>query len=519
MVRHNNMEIEWVIVTLFYSLLIISNCEIVQHPVSSHKSPLDHSGRSSDVEQPTFWTNSDKYDINPAPCHTACSTPVVEVMTSTTGAFFRSESFKESMYKSCQAYYEAQACMMFNSHCGTDSMFESMTSGLKYMCEEQVEAFRAVVDCIDQNSHRVKEDCDRHCHSNSLAAGLMLKDTVMTQLDHPVVSKNVNMRRIIEPHMPRLFFSESCRIAECVMGCTRLKFNMLCDGTAGSLLMEMLTRPLSEEAEAFPSATYLTSFLGGLLPRTCEFLTSKGRHSFRIDPELDEEIKRMYSEKHRAAGASLPNPLAEPILMDNPFLELPLLLSPVSPIDNPGISALSQISPMRELFTKEYGLEMEKQETSKKLGEYNHISMDELEEADNSTVPDVGDDSNSTVSGTEKSPELKLTRSSRAETDGPDDEYLTVARILTGNSSLSELPQEKDSSDEALLVTSNSSAGGTDPMKFKEGSGESEEGFVYSVDGKRKLPPHLVEGGKSYKIYTVANEDVQGELVCYIEPH
>ncbi|VDK84124.1 unnamed protein product [Cylicostephanus goldi] len=197
----------------------------------------------------------------------------------------------------------------------------------------------------------------------------------------------------------------------------------------------MLTRPLSNEAEAFPSATYLTAFLGGLLPRTCGFLTSTGRHGFRIDPELDAEIKRMYSNKHRASSATLRNSLAEPILMDNPFLELPLLLSPISPIDNPGISALtmSQISPMREISTKEHGSKIEKEEASQKLEEYIPKSMNELEEVDNSTISDIEDSSNSTVFGTRDNGELKMTPNSRAVTNEPDEEYLAVARILTGN--------------------------------------------------------------------------------------
>ncbi|VDP20782.1 unnamed protein product [Heligmosomoides polygyrus] len=119
--------------------------------------------------------------------------------------------------------------------------------------------------------------CDHQCHPNSLATGIALKDTVMNQLEHPLVSKNVNMRRIIEPHMSRFFFSQGCRIGQCLMGCTKTKYNMLCEGTAGSLLLEMLTRPLSSRemsSVSFPSTTYLASVLGGLLPHQCAFLTA-----------------------------------------------------------------------------------------------------------------------------------------------------------------------------------------------------------------------------------------------------
>ncbi|KAE9417876.1 hypothetical protein Angca_002606, partial [Angiostrongylus cantonensis] len=89
------------------------------------------------------------------------------------------------------------------------------------------------------------------------------------------------------------------RIGQCLMGCTRTKYNMLCEGTAGSLLLEMLVRPLSVNSEnvaAFPSTSHLASFLGSLLPQQCSFLTARDGtpNSYRIDPELDKEIKRMY---------------------------------------------------------------------------------------------------------------------------------------------------------------------------------------------------------------------------------
>ncbi|RCN50568.1 hypothetical protein ANCCAN_03181 [Ancylostoma caninum] len=294
------------------------------------------------------------------------------------------------MYKACTSYHEAVACMLLHNHCGTDSMFESLTSGLKYMCKEQIEAFTALADCIDENSARVRKDCDAHCHSNSLATGLVLKDTVMTQLDHPLVSKNVNMRRIIEPHMSRIFFSEGCRIGECLMGCTRTKFNMLCEGTAGSLLLEMLTRPLStrgKSAFSFPSMSHLASFLGGFLPRTCSFLTTPGRgHSgFRIDPELDKEIKRMYSDKNRVVGVPLPSPLSEPVIIENPFLEVSNLFQRASPIDTMAVPDPELLGSGAE-WEEEWEEEDHQFEESSGIGVEHHRALNSPESASKSDV-------------------------------------------------------------------------------------------------------------------------------------
>lgn len=120
---------------------------------------------------------------------------------------------------------------------------------------------------------------------------------------------------------------------------------MLCEGTAGSLLLEMLTRPLSSRemsSVSFPSTTYLASVLGGLLPHQCAFLTAHDgdRGSFRIDPELDKEIKRMYADKNRTKGVPPPSPLSQPVVVANPFLEMSNVFHRSSPIDDSEDGAL-----------------------------------------------------------------------------------------------------------------------------------------------------------------------------------
>ncbi|KAK6037231.1 hypothetical protein COOONC_25264 [Cooperia oncophora] len=61
------------------------------------------------------------------------------------------------MHKACRSYDTAATCMLHRRHCGTDLMFDSLTSGLRYMCKDQKEAFTALADCIDENSGRVSQ--------------------------------------------------------------------------------------------------------------------------------------------------------------------------------------------------------------------------------------------------------------------------------------------------------------------------------------------------------------------------
>ncbi|KJH48089.1 hypothetical protein DICVIV_05795 [Dictyocaulus viviparus] len=300
-------------------------------PVESHLSPLDDFKPNADLE-PNLWAYGSEYVVEPPMCQTACISSVMEVFS----VYFRSGTFSDNMRQACNSYEEAIKCMKRNAHCGPDSMFESLTSGLRYMCKEQRDAFTILSDCINRNTDRVSHDCDQQCNPNSLATGIALKDTVMTQLDHPLVSQNVNMRRIIEPHMSRFFFSHACKIGQCLMGCTRNKYNMLCEGTAGSLLLEMLTLPLSVdsgESSAFPSTSHIASFLGGLLPHQCSFLTARNGNSYRIDPELNKEIKRMYANRNRTTML-LPSSLSPHSEVVDPFLKMSNTLKRVSPFED-----------------------------------------------------------------------------------------------------------------------------------------------------------------------------------------
>lgn len=112
------------------------------------------------------------------------------------------------------------------THC-TNSFFPIATSGIRYMCVEQANAFDALLECIGKNSVDIRRgltlpfllsiflisDCDLLCNPSSLVAGLAMKDTLMQSLDQPLVNEAINMRDIIEPHIGQIAFSEGCRLA------------------------------------------------------------------------------------------------------------------------------------------------------------------------------------------------------------------------------------------------------------------------------------------------------------------
>ncbi|XGW04462.1 hypothetical protein V3C99_015555 [Haemonchus contortus] len=448
---------------LVYTLTLFTTCasKAVQLPkVDRHQSPLDGPEGSGDAVEPTFWAYGSEYAAEPPSCKSVCVTKVLEVLT----VYFRSGSFKKNMHRACRAYDDAVTCMLHHRHCGTETMFESLTSGLRYMCKDQEDAFNALADCIDENSGRVRQDCDLQCHPNSLATGIALKDTVMNQLEHPLVSKRVNMRRIIEPHMSRFFFSQGCKIAQCLMGCTRSKYNMLCEGTAGSLLLEMLTLPLStNDANSilFPSTSHLASFLGGLLPHQCSFLTAREgkRGSFRIDPALDNEIKRMYLEKKRTNLTALPNPLSQPVEVKNPFLEMSNAFHRASPFDNPESDGEFQGS---GVFAQSY---------------------DQFE----GSSGNVDDSLHGNVVGNET--EMVSTVASSAEPTEKDiyfsiDDQAQLSpehRVEAGSRYTIHLPKEVNTDDsfQAIQVESSSASFEKEPSRAPEGSGEFESSEIH----------------------------------------
>uniref|UniRef100_A0A0M3ICJ2 Vitellogenin domain-containing protein n=1 Tax=Ascaris lumbricoides TaxID=6252 RepID=A0A0M3ICJ2_ASCLU len=106
--------------------------------------------------------------------------------------------------------------------------------------------------------------------------------------------KDVPIIRKLDVHMPAIMTSEICRIVKCIMDCSKTKFNTRCEGSAGSLLAEVVIRPLSTSQRSLV-AVPLFGVLAASLPMQCDFISNEQiLDTYRIDPRLNEHLKRIY---------------------------------------------------------------------------------------------------------------------------------------------------------------------------------------------------------------------------------
>ncbi|PAV68220.1 hypothetical protein WR25_21383 [Diploscapter pachys] len=287
--------------------------------VSSDSSPNRKSPFGS-INAPSFWdTHGEKYVDLPEDCESTCSSEVSQVLD----GFISSSSISNDLVDICSRYEDAVKCMAPLTHCSNRDFFDSFTSGVKYLCHDQREAFDALIGCIIANTDNVRKGCESQCHATEYMTGFALKD-ILGLINIPLV----DLHRMVEPHMGSLMLSEGCRTGKCLMDCHKAKFDVTCEGTAGSLIMEALSRPLSS-----PSSFPFLSMFSGLLPHQCSYLMGDGLQSLRIDKQLDVDIKRMYQDRKKLAETD-PLTVGKPTEMDNPFSHIEKNFTRKSILDN-----------------------------------------------------------------------------------------------------------------------------------------------------------------------------------------
>uniref|UniRef100_A0A915BBE4 Chondroitin proteoglycan 4 domain-containing protein n=1 Tax=Parascaris univalens TaxID=6257 RepID=A0A915BBE4_PARUN len=193
----------------------------------------------------------------------------------------------------CHRFVEARRCLDKLKHCGNYELFDVLTSGMKYMCIDQKDAFNATVECVDVNTAEIQERCSKDCNVEGILAGWgVYAGLRQTALFTPASSGNPSKLNVI---FFRKITTEGCQVIQCYLTCMRSKFNARCSGMAGSLLSEVIFRPISMGHNLVVFGPAL-NFVRLVLPVQCNFvLTKAGIDTFRIDEKLDVELKKAYS--------------------------------------------------------------------------------------------------------------------------------------------------------------------------------------------------------------------------------
>ncbi|KAE9549473.1 hypothetical protein FO519_007313 [Halicephalobus sp. NKZ332] len=267
---------------LLFLLLLISAEAAVPHfsLPGSTRSPLDP---DSDVIQDSMSRKGGILIESlavPKDCSTSCSASLTDSVKS---AMDMSTNLYSKFKIVCKQYDESLACLEDLQHCSTPSFFEAVTSGIRYMCIEQRPAFEANMDCVNSALESVNAECGRQCHVDAIAQGLTLKT---------FLEKDFQLLHLLDPHIAKISMIESCRIAKCLLGCYKSKLNIRCSGVAGSLLTEVLVRPIDSIQK---KGGVMTSVVSLLLPTQCKFFTiPKEMEKLRMDPKIDENLKILY---------------------------------------------------------------------------------------------------------------------------------------------------------------------------------------------------------------------------------
>ncbi|CAD5225550.1 unnamed protein product [Bursaphelenchus okinawaensis] len=281
-------------------LQVLAGLTLLGSSYGQFNSPLD---RHSILDPPTVErTAEDQYDVIPplvkedyrqraeqvdnsaaiGGCAGHCSRHFMEtlngVLEGSTAKLFR------NFHDTCKRYFEAKECMQKKYYCQVTNFFDSISSGLQYLCEQQRTAMDALLPCVQENFASVRESCDVNCQPHALAAGLTVKH---------FLEKDFSFFKLLDKHMGTLTTNEACRVGKCFLKCYKVKLNLRCQGIVGSLLTEGITRPFSEIQK---QGSGFAGMFQMFMPRQCTFLSNEYElNEFRIDPQLDQHITEMYS--------------------------------------------------------------------------------------------------------------------------------------------------------------------------------------------------------------------------------
>ncbi|CAI4223405.1 unnamed protein product [Auanema sp. JU1783] len=246
-------------------------------------------------------------------CQQHCSKGLKE----TFDAMIESMSHVERYQRICKNYNESAICINLDKKCGDEdnSMFEVITSGLRYMCVDQVFAFNATIDCIDKQSTIVQGECENLCHTKNVIMNWIMRSSVAQSIQNGISAGLTDGMAVGDSGLGgvlgglqipqegdssfinnmKLLGKDMCSTGTCVLDCVRSKFNARCEGSAGTLLSEVLVRPIASTQEKM---SIMSPLMGMFFPEECNFLYSGNDLSkHRIDPTLNEELRRMYIKK------------------------------------------------------------------------------------------------------------------------------------------------------------------------------------------------------------------------------
>ncbi|VDN03304.1 unnamed protein product [Thelazia callipaeda] len=192
-------------------------------------------------------------------------------------ASFVSGNNYERLVNTCEKLREVYNCVDRKKKCQMNHFFEILMDGVKYMCIEH------------------PADCKHSCRAHKIMTGWFIYLAMRsTTLFRPGIKGSPPR---VNPFFFRKITTEACSILECYFFCLKAKYNSRCYGIGGSMLMEVIARPLFQMHNSMVLGP-IWNILRIMMPSRCNFLlTDSGLAWHRIDEKLDHDLREFYKNR------------------------------------------------------------------------------------------------------------------------------------------------------------------------------------------------------------------------------
>uniref|UniRef100_A0A914YXS2 Chondroitin proteoglycan 4 domain-containing protein n=1 Tax=Panagrolaimus superbus TaxID=310955 RepID=A0A914YXS2_9BILA len=252
----------------------------------------DNSISAFDKSKPLFPSIT---DLNVLPeCQKDCTLHMSETLASA----LKVGNHFDRFHTVCQKYTNTSNCINKLEGCSNRKMFDIATSGLKFMCVEKKKAFEEAIECIDASANSVTFECNNQCQTTTNFA----KWAMQSGIFQPSPGGKSDALSKFSPDFMKSVVEGGCDMMKCNLRCMKNSFNQKCEKNAGTLLTETFVRPIAEGQQANSFSSF-GGVMGMFVPHQCTFMVDEnGLKDFRIDPSLDEDLKKATDNKESTAG-------------------------------------------------------------------------------------------------------------------------------------------------------------------------------------------------------------------------
>lgn len=211
--------------------------------------------------------------------------------------------------------------------CANALEVQALMESFQYLCQDQFQAYKHVMECMDTHSGVVSRSCEILCHADRYMLGWFfygfMRSSLLLSIPEGEMPSKVNVLYF------RKVTAETCTILVCYIACMRERYNAKCGGIGGSMLLEALFRPMMSLHKSWAYSP-IANTMKLILPPQCNIVaTEQGINYYRLGKQAEESIKQSFTQgssndysnllKGRNLSVSIP--------------QIPLLRGAISPLD------------------------------------------------------------------------------------------------------------------------------------------------------------------------------------------